>query len=116
MQNREHVRDPGLAALTHILGLFTGFIDPLIVCLLRPQEDFVKDQARESLNFQITVVIASIISGILVIILVGALLLLIVGLGDLILSIVGAVRASEGLYYRYPFCIRILQPPQRPFN
>jgi len=47
-----------MAMLCHLLGLFTGFVGPLILWLLKKDEDpFIDRQGKEALNFQITVVI-----------------------------------------------------------
>lgn len=104
----------GLAAVTHILGLIAGFLGPLIVYLVKEEEGLVKDQAREALNFQITIIIAMIVSGILVLAFIGILFIFIVGLADLILSIMAAVAASRGERYRYPVSIRFIPSPPSP--
>ena len=47
--------------LCHLLGLFTSFVGPLIIWLLKKAEDpFIDDQGKEALNFQITLAIAFI--------------------------------------------------------
>ncbi len=114
MQRAENSNDSILAAITHILGLLTGFLGPLVIFLLRSEEDLVKDQAREALNFQVTMLLGAILGGLLTVVFVGFLIVLAVGLTDTVLSIVAAVRAYEGQRYRYPICIRFLNPPHYP--
>jgi uncharacterized Tic20 family protein len=98
-----------LAALAGFIP-FGNIVGPLIVYSIKRQEyDFVEDQGKESLNFQITMTIALIVSGILTIIVIGLLLLLVVGLFSLIFTVIGAIKASQGEYYRYPFNIRFLK-------
>ncbi len=103
--------DAGLAAATHVLGLITGFLAPLIIYLVKTEEGLVRDQAREALNFQITVIIASIISFILMAVVVGFIILPIVIILDIIFCIKGAVSANKGEKYRYPINIRLIQHP-----
>lgn len=106
-----NMEERGLGAVTHILGLFTGFLGPLIVYLVKTDEGFARDQAREALNFQITVMIASIISAILIVVLIGIALIIIVGILDLIFCIIAAVRANNGEFYRYPINISFIKHP-----
>lgn len=100
-----------LAALaTFILPVAGNVIGPLIIYLIKKDEyEFVNDQGKEVLNFQITWSIIFIISAILIIVGIGILMLVGFGLAWLVLVIVGSVAASNGQYYRYPFTIRFLQ-------
>ncbi|MBX9790535.1 MAG: DUF4870 domain-containing protein [Pirellulales bacterium] len=53
-----------MAMLAHLLALFTGFLGLLIVWLIKKdQYPFVNDQGKESLNFQITIVLATLVAG-----------------------------------------------------
>ncbi len=106
----ENSEDRGLAAVTHILGLFTGFLGPLIVYLLKTEDGLVRDQAREALNFQITLLIAYVVAGILVFILIGLFLIVVIGILDVIFCIIAAVQAYNGEWYRYPFSISFIKP------
>ena len=48
-----------MALLAHILGIFTSFVVPLLIYLIKKDEDaFIADQSKEALNFHITVIIA----------------------------------------------------------
>ena len=50
-----------MAMLCHLLAIFTTFIAPLIIWLLKKNDHpFINEQGKEALNFQITVVLASI--------------------------------------------------------
>ena len=105
MQNEQRV----MAILTHILGLLTGFLGPLVLYLVvKPEDVFAREHAKEALNFQITLVIGFIVSFVLVFILIGILGLIVLGLMDLIFSIMGAVAASNEQEFRYPVSIRFI--------
>ncbi|MGF7231817.1 DUF4870 domain-containing protein [Arachidicoccus sp.] len=96
-----------LGLLAHIITLISTFIGPLIILLVKKDESsFVTHHAKESLNFQITMALASII---LFISIIGILLLWVVGIMTLVLVIVATIRASEGKLYRYPFSIRLIK-------
>jgi len=86
-----------------------AFLGPLIVMLTKgTQSAWVRRQAVESLNFQLSMLIYAIVSFILIFLLVGFLLLPIVGLCWLIFTIMGSVKASNGEDYRYPLTIRMV--------
>lgn len=100
--------DKNLAVLTHLGGILFSFIPSLIVWLLKKDNAYVSEQAREALNFQITVLIAWVVSYILMFILIGFLLMGIVWLGNIVLCILAAVATSKGENYRYPFTLRLI--------
>jgi uncharacterized Tic20 family protein len=86
-----------------------AFLGPLLVLLVKGnQSSFVRRQAVESLNFQLSVLIYGLVSFVLVLVLVGILLLVALGLAWLVLTIIGAVRASSGVDYRYPLTLRMV--------
>lgn len=103
--------DSTMAMLAHLLGIFTWFIGPLIVWLInkdKPEKAFVTDQAKEALNFQITVTLAFIVCTVLMVVIVGALLMPLLVIADLVLCILAAIKAKEGVNYRYPFALRLI--------
>lgn len=98
------------ATLAHAGGIVIGFVAPLIVWLIyRGRGPFVEDQAKEALNFQILVVIASFVSGLLTLVLLGFVLLPLIGIANLIFCILAAVAANRGETYRYPLNWRIIK-------
>lgn len=102
--------DCNMGMLAHLLALLTGFIGPLIIYLMKKDESpFVRENARNALNFQISVFIYYIIGAILTIVLVGILVLIAVGILHLVCCIVGAVAASNGKIYKYPLTIQFLK-------
>ncbi len=91
------------------LALFT-ILGPLIILLSKGQSmPFVAAQAKESLNFQITVWLLGLIFAVLAIVLIGFAFLWILGLVNLVLVIIAAVRVSDGVPYRYPFSLRLVK-------
>ena len=96
-----------MALLAHVLTFVASILAPLVIYLIKKDESaFVAAHARESLNFQITVLLICIV---LIISLIGVLLLWAVGILALILVIVATIKASEGKLYRYPFTIRFIK-------
>ena len=68
--------DCNIAMLAHLLGIFFGFLAPLVIWLVKKDESrFIGEQAKEALNFQITMTLACFISGLLMMVLIGFLLL-----------------------------------------
>ena len=101
--------DKNIAVLTHLGGIFFGFIPALIVWLLKKDDSaFVGEQAREALNFQITVLIGYMAAWVLAFLLVGFVLLPLIYVGNLVLCIVAAVNVSKGKEYQYPLALRLI--------
>ena len=96
-----------LAILSHILTLVAPILAPLIIYFIKKDESkYVAYHAKESLNFQITVMIAVFV---LLITIIGILLLWIVGIAALVLVVIATIKASENKLYRYPFSIRLIK-------
>lgn len=98
-----------MAILSHILCLVAGFVAPLIIYLVKKDSPYITAHAKESLNFQLTMLIAVIVSVLLMIVLIGFLLLWLLGIANLVLIIIATIRASENKMYRYPFSIRFIK-------
>ena len=92
------------------------FIGPLIIWQMKKDTmPFVNDQGKEALNFAITV------SGVCFVLLlltlmtlgIGALLtfpmMMIIGITALVLVIMAAIKANQGVAYRYPFALRLVK-------
>src|SRR6185437_7057641 len=91
------------------LVLFT-ILGPLVILLAKGQSmPFVAAQAKESLNFQITVWLLGLLFVVLAIVLIGFVLLWILGVVNLVLVVIAAIRVSDGTPYRYPFCLRLVK-------
>ena len=101
-----------LALITHLSGIVLGFIVPLIIWLInKDQADkgFINDQAKEALNFQITLLFVYVVGIVLSIILIGALINMVAWVACVVLSIIAGIRAQKGEAYRYPFAIRLIK-------
>jgi uncharacterized Tic20 family protein len=104
--------DRTIALLAHLSGVVLSFIVPLIVWLIhrdKPDHAFLSDQAKEALNFQITMAIAFLACSVLTLIVIGALLAPLVWLFDLIFCILAGNMANEGVAYRYPLTLRLIR-------
>lgn len=104
-----------MALLAHIgtlAGYMIGFghiIVPLVIWLMkRDESDFVRRNALESLNFQISMTIWLGISLALSFVLIGIPMLIVLGIVDLVCIILATMRANEGECYRYPITIRLV--------
>ncbi len=99
-----------LSALAGLIIPFGNVLGPLAVMLTKGKEsDFVNDQAREALNFQITAAIALLVSFALMVVLIGFLLVPLVAIVDVVLMIIAAMAASKGERYRYPMTLRLIK-------
>jgi len=99
-----------MAMLIYILAIFTGFIGPLIIWLLKKNEQpFVDDQGKEVLNWSITVFLAFIVCAILMVVLIGVFLMPVVAIANLVFLIMGALKAKDGIRYRFPFALRLIK-------
>ncbi len=104
------------AMFCHI-GVFVGFIipfgnliAPLVLWLMKKDEmPFVDYHGKEVINFQLTTLIAVLVSWLLIFVVIGFLLLAVVGVFVLIVTIMAIVKTSQGVYYRYPLCIRFIK-------
>ncbi len=101
--------EKNIAVVAHLGGTVFSVFPSLIVWLFKKDESaYIGEQAREALNFQITVLIASLIGSALVVVLFGFLLLGLIWLANIVFCILAAIAASKGEYYRYPFTLRLL--------
>lgn len=104
-----------MALFAH-LGIFTSaivgplcFLVPLLVHQhWKDRSEFVAEEAKEALNFQLTLLILGLAGALLVVVLVGFGILLITTVMGIVLPILAAIRVGEGRAYRYPLTIRII--------
>ena len=100
-----------LSALAGFLIPFGNIVGPLVVWLIKRAEmPLVDSNGKESINFQITVMLGILICIPLMFVLIGIPLAFAIGLAALILTIMAAVKVSNGeTDYKYPFAIRLLK-------
>lgn len=115
------------AVLAHIGGLLgmalsassLGFLVPLVIWLMKKgQAPFTVDQAKEALNFQISILLTAIglaiIGLILTVVTLGAALLVVIPAGialgayGIVMPIIAAIKVNEGEAYRYPWTLRLI--------
>ena len=99
-----------------VMGGIGCILGPLIIWLMKKDTmPFVADQAREALNFNITVAIVMLILVLLGVgtfgvgFVVTAPLMLIVGVAALVFVVIAAIKSNEGVAYRYPFALRLVK-------
>ncbi|MEO6926940.1 MAG: DUF4870 domain-containing protein [Rhodanobacter sp.] len=103
-----------------LTGAFGGgwgcFIGPLVIWLIKKDTmPFVNDQGKEALNFNITVAIAALVLVLISVMTLGIGLIIaiplwiIIGIAWLVFTIIAAIKANEGVSYRYPFTLRLVK-------
>jgi uncharacterized Tic20 family protein len=102
--------DPkSMAVLAQVLGIVTGLIGPLIIYLVNGDKDpYVRHHSAEALNFQLTLLIAYLVSFVLMFVLIGFLLIFVVWILAIVWGIQAAMAANRGEWYRYPVSIRFV--------
>lgn len=97
------------ASFAHLGGII-GFLPSLIIWLVfKDRGSFTNTEAKEALNFQITILIAYVVGSILSVIFVGFIITLAAWVVAIIFSILGFLKTKDGVAYRYPFAIRLIK-------
>ena len=92
-----------------VIPVIGSVLGPLVIWLVKREEmPFVNDQGKEALNFQITMLLASTVAFLLVFVLIGIPLLFALGIFNIVVTIIAALRANDGVRYRYPFALRFI--------
>jgi uncharacterized protein len=105
-----------MSALAGLIVPFGNLIGPLIIWQMKRSEfPSVEEHGKESLNFQLSILIYLLGGGIAAFVLsffcIGFLLLPILGvvwLGSIVLAIIGGIKANDGILYRYPLTLRLI--------
>lgn len=99
-----------LMALSGYVIPFGNIIGPLIIWAIKKDEyAFVDDQGKEAMNFQLTLTIAFLACVPLVILLIGIPLMVALGIFALVMIVIAAIKANEGVRYRYPLSIKFFK-------
>lgn len=99
-----------LIILCHV-SPFIGapFLLPFVVWLAKRHDpDMVGAHAAETLNFHLSYTLYVLLCIPLAFILIGVPLMIAIGIATFVLAIIGAIRASDGILYRYPVTIRLV--------
>ena len=101
--------DKNIATIMHLGGTVFSFVPALIVWILKKDDSaFIADQAKEALNFQITMMLAQFTAWILAWILIGFFFMFIFWVFNIVFCIIAAISTSKGETYRYPFALRLI--------
>jgi uncharacterized Tic20 family protein len=100
-----------LLALAGLVGIpFGNVLGPLIFWLVKKDGNPGVDQhGKESLNFQLSMTIYTIVAALSIFVLIGFVLLPALLVLNLVLVIIAGVKASNGEFYRYPFTIPLIK-------
>ena len=100
-----------LAALgVFVFPAFGNIIGPLIIWLIKKDQSwFVDDQGKESLNFQISMTIYLFVASATICIGIGLIVLPVLFIAGVVFSIIAALKANEGVIYRYPLTLRLVK-------
>lgn len=104
--------DKMFCILSHILCIIVGFVAPLLIWLLKKDESpAVEAHAKESLNFQLTLLLAYVLCVILAAVTCGILtpLVFVPIVYGIVMCIIATMKANEGKLYRYPMTLRLIK-------
>jgi hypothetical protein len=98
------------ATLTHVGGILFHWLAPLIAYLvLKDRGPFVRWHTRQALNFQLTLLLAYIAGGVLSLVFIGVFVILAAVVLNIVFSIMAALAANRGEFYRYPVAIEFVK-------
>lgn len=114
------------ACLVHLsaaAGLFYPFlplVGPLLIWLFKRQRDsYVDEQGRLAVNFHLSMciylVVSYVVVAVLKLVIVGFILFWLPGLirfAQVLLGLVGALRAYDVEHFNYPLSIEFIKPPK----
>ena len=101
----------------HLSGLLgysfvplANIIAPLVIWQVKKDTmPFAAEQAKESLNFQISMTIYILVGMLSLFILIGFLLVPLLVLAGVVFTIIASLKANEGTPYKYPFTLRFIK-------
>lgn len=107
------------SALIQFIGI-PSFVGPLIVWLLRREDEVVEPHAREALNFQLSLIIYFVVGTVvavlaaitivgLVLTVVIVLFLIVLVVAEIVFAVLASLAASRGELYRYPLSIELIK-------
>jgi uncharacterized protein len=103
------------AMLAHLLSFVAawialGFVAPLVVMLVfGPRSAYVRAHSVESLNFNLSWLLYSVVGVLLIFIAIGFFILLALGIAYVVLIVIASIRANNGEFLRYPLTIRFVR-------
>jgi len=110
MQERQWALICHLSALSGYFIPFGHLIAPIVIWSMKKEEmPMVDEHGKEVINFQISFTIWFIVAAIFVVLLIGIPMLIALGVLQVIFVIIGAIKADNGILYRYPLTIRFIK-------
>lgn len=101
---------------SNTIGGIGCVLGPLIIWQVKKETmPFVVDQAKEALNFNITIALAMLVLLLLglgtlgVGFIVAGPLMLVLGVAALVFIVIAGIKANDGVAYRYPFALRLVK-------
>ena len=100
-----------LASLSQFTGVpFGHILGPLVVWLIKKDEmPYVDEQGKKVLNFQISMTIWTFIAALTMFIFIGFILVPALLIADIVLTIIGAIRANNREPWDYPLTIDFIK-------
>jgi uncharacterized Tic20 family protein len=102
----------GLAAVTHLTGLagyiipFGGVLVPIVIWIVKKDSPVISSIAKQAILLNVVVFLLAAVSIALIITIVLIPILIVfwcaLGIAAIALPIVGAIKANQGTYYKYP--------------
>lgn len=101
--------DKQTVTLMHILNIFIGIISPLIFWFIKKDESkFIDEAGRNSMNFNISMIIYSFVSSLLITIFIGLITTAAIAIFHIVILIIAAVKANRGEVYKFPLTISFI--------
>lgn len=97
------------ASFAHLGGILGPLPSLIIWLVFKDRGAFTNQEGKEALNFQITLAIGYVAAFILSFIGIGLLLYAAIPIVSIIFSILGFIKAKDGIAYRYPFALRLIK-------
>lgn len=99
-----------LSQLTSIIIPGLGFILPIVMWATnKDKHELIDQHGKVTVNWLISLFIYSIICGILIVVLVGAIGLIILAILNLVFAIIAAIKANNGELWVYPLSIKFIK-------
>jgi len=99
-----------LVAFCGFIIPFGNIIGPLVVWAIKKDDHpFIDDQGKEAMNFQLTMTICTLVAFLLVFVVIGILLLAVLCVFVIVMIVIAAIKANDGIAYRYPLTIRFFK-------
>lgn len=101
------------AVIMEILSFFFGFLPPLVVYLMKPDDKFLKEQSTKTLNATINlilfIILATVLNATIIGMIIGIPMLIAASIYGLVYFILAAIENSKGKVASFPFCLKIIK-------